>query len=149
MVVAARHHLLQQHLVGVAAGVDGAHDLGGFVGGMGGVDLFHTVKGEFPVIHAGAGLDDQGVAKAQLFLAQFGGVHGRGQHLGGGVGNAEFVADLVELRLFLHGGVQVGGGTGGDVLRQLCLAADDHGGVIVGAAEQVQPLTGMLCGKVL
>ena len=42
-----------------------------------------------------------------------------------------------------------GGGAGGDILRQLGLAADDHRGVIVGAAEQIEPLALMLCRKLV
>ena len=149
VVVTAGDHLLQNHLVRVAGSVDLLYDGRGFSGVGGGVDLFHAVKGEFPVGHAGRGLHDDGVAKAQLVFAQFGGVHRRGEHLGGGVGDAELVAHLVELRLFLDGPVQVGGGAGGDILRQFGLAADDHGRVVVGAAEQVKALARVGLGKVV
>ena len=149
MIVTARDQLLQQHPVGVAACVDGAHDLGGLGGGGGGVDLLHRVKGVLPVVDAGGRLYDDGIGKAQLFLGQLGGVHRGSQDLRVRVRDAELVADLVELGLFLDRAVQVGSRAGGNILGQLGLAADDHGGVVIGAAEQVKALTLMLCGKVM
>ena len=148
VVVAAGDHLLQDHLVRVAGVVDLPHDGRRFLRRVGGVDLLHAVEGEFPVIHAGGGLDDEGVAEAQRCGGKGPGFHGSGQHPGGRVGDAELVAYLVELGLFLDGAVEAGGGAGGDVLRQFGLAADDHGRVVVGAAEQVEPLAGVLGGKV-
>ena len=149
MVIPARNHLLQHHPVRVAAGVNGFHNLGGLGGGGGGVDLLHRVKGVLPVVNTGRRLDDDGIGKAQLFLGQLGGVHRGSQDLGVRVGDAELIADLVELGLFLDRAVQVGSGAGGNILGQLGLAADDHGGVVIGAAEQVKALTLMLCGKVM
>ena len=89
-----------------------------------------------------------GVGEAQARGAEGGGVRRGVQHLRFGVGDAELVADLIERGLFLQRGVQPGGGAGGDVLGQFGLAADDHGRVVVGAAEQVQPLAGVLRCKV-
>ena len=149
MIVTAWDQLLQQHPVGVAACVDGAHDLGGLGRGGGGVDLLHRVKGVLPVVNAGGWLYDDGVGKAKLFLGQLGGVHRGSQDLGVRVGDAELIADLVELGLFLDRAVQVGSGAGGNILVQLGLAADNHGGVVIGAAKQVKALTLMLCGKVM
>ena len=40
-------------------------------------------------------------------------------------------------------------GPGGNILGQLGLAADNHRGVIVGAAEQIEPLALMLCRKLV
>ena len=102
-----------------------------------------------PVINAGRRLDDDGVGKAQFILGQLGGIDRCGQNFRVGVGDAELFADLVELGLFLDGAVQVGGRAGGDILGQLGLAADDHRGVIVGAAEQIEPLALMLCRKLV
>ena len=149
MVIAARHHLLQHHPVRVAAGVNGFHDLGGLGGGGGGVDLLHRVKGVLPVVNAGRRLDDDGVGEAQLILGQLGGVHRRGQNFGIRVGDAELLADFIKFGLFLDGAVQVSGGAGGDILGQLGLAADDHSGIVVGAAEQIQPLALMLRGEIV
>ena len=149
MVIAARHHLLQHHPVRVAAGIDRLDDLGGLGGGGGGVDLLHRVKGVLPVVNAGGRLYDDGVGEAQLFRGQLGGVHRGSQDLGVRVGDAELIADLVELGLFLDRAVQVSSRAGGNILGQLGLAADDHGGVVIGAAEQVKALTLMLCGKVM
>ena len=149
MVVAARHHLQQDHAVRVAAGKDRFDDLGGLGGGGGGVDLLHRVKRMLPVINAGRWLDDDGVGKAQFILGQLGGIDRCGQDFRVGVGDAELLADLVELGLFLDRAVQVSSGAGGNILGQLGLAADDHGGVVIGAAEQVKALTLMLCGKVM
>ena len=149
VVVAARHHLLQDHAVRVAAGIDRFDDLGGLGGGGGGVDLLHRVKRMLPVINAGRRLDDDGVGKAQFILGQLGGIDRCGQNFRVGVGDAELLADLVELGLFLDGAVQVGGRAGGDILGQLGLAADDHRGVIVGAAEQIEPFALMLCRKLV
>ena len=105
VVVAARHHLLQDHLVRVAAGVDVPHNFGGFVRAFGGVDFLHAVKGKLPIVYAGRRLDNDRIRKAQLGSRQLAGLHRRGQHLGGGVGDAELVAHFIELGLFLHGGV--------------------------------------------
>ena len=102
-----------------------------------------------PVINAGRWLDDDGVGKAQFILGQLGGIDRCGQDFRVGVGDAELLADLVELGLFLDGAVEVGGRAGGDILGQLGLAADDHRGVIVGAAEQIEPLALMLCRKLM
>ena len=102
-----------------------------------------------PVINAGRWLDDDGVGKAQFILGQLGGIDRCGQDFRVGVGDAELLADLVELGLFLDGAVQVGGRAGGDILGQLGLTADDHRGVIVGAAEQIEPLALMLCRKLV
>ena len=148
VVVAAGDHLLQDHLVRVAGIIDLPHDGRGFLRRMGGVDLLHAVEGELPVVHAGGGLDDDGVLEAQRRGGQGVGRRRGGQHPGGGVGDAELVAYLVELGLFLEGTVEAGGGAGGDILRQFGLAADDHGRVVVGAAEQVKPLAGVLFGEV-
>ena len=94
-------------------------------------------------------LDDDGVGKAQFILGQLSGIDRCGQDFRVGVGDAELLADLVELGLFLDGAVQVGGRAGGNILGQLGLAADDHRGVIVGAAEQIEPLALMLCRKLV
>ena len=148
VVVAAGDHLLQDHLVRVAGIIDLPHDGRGFLRRMGGVDLLHAVEGELPVVHAGGRLDDDGVLEAQRRGGQGVGRRRGGQHPGGRVGDAELVADFVKFGLFLEGAVEIGGGAGGDILRQFGLAADDHGRVVVGAAEQVKPLAGVLLGKV-
>ena len=149
VVVAARHHLLQDHLVRVARSVDLSDDGGRLLGGGGGVDLLHAVKGEFPVSHTGRRLHNNRIGKAQLVLGEFGGLRRRGEDFRGGVGNAELVADFVELGLFLDQAVEVGGGLGAIYSGSFGLAADDHRRVVVGAAEEVELLAGVLLGEVV
>ena len=136
LAVRAGDHVLQNHDVGIARTVNFAEDGRGFVGSVGHVDLFHAVERIFPVEDARRRLDDDGIRKTDLVLAEF----RSGQRLRGAerlrVRDAVLVAHFIEIGLGDELVPQIGVDVRRDaVLGQAALDFHQQAGVVVGAAH--------------